>query len=47
MPKKEIRTDLRKLDAHRIRPEEYEDAPELSDEQLERAKLESGKAANK
>jgi uncharacterized protein (DUF4415 family) len=40
--KKDIRSDLRKLDAHRIRPEEYEDAPELTDEQLSSATLEIG-----
>jgi uncharacterized protein (DUF4415 family) len=44
MPKngKGIRSDLRKLDAHRIRPEEYEEAPELTDEQLAGATVEIG-----
>lgn len=44
MPKsaKGIRSDLRKLDAHRIRADEYEDAPELTDDQLARAALEVG-----
>ena len=32
-------TDLRKLDAHEIRPEEYEDIPELTDEFFDRAEL--------
>ena len=39
---KSIRSDLRKLDAHRIRPQEYEEAPELTDDQLARATLEIG-----
>ena len=44
MPKnrKDIRSDLRKLDAHRIRRKEYDDAPELTDEQLAGATLEIG-----
>jgi len=40
--RKDIRSDLKKLDAHRIRPEEYEDAPELTDDQLAGATLEIG-----
>ena len=40
--RKDIRSDLRKLDAHRIRPEEYEEAPELTDVQLAGATLEIG-----
>jgi uncharacterized protein (DUF4415 family) len=40
--RKDIRSDLRKLDAHRIRPEEYEEAPELTDDQLAGATLEIG-----
>lgn len=44
MPKsaKSIRSDLRKLDAHRVRRSEYEDAPELSDAQLASAVVEIG-----
>jgi uncharacterized protein (DUF4415 family) len=33
---------LKKLDAHVIQPEEYEDAPELTDEQLAQADLYEG-----
>jgi hypothetical protein len=33
-----IRTDLKKLDAHVVRPAEYLDAPELTDQQLAAAK---------
>ena len=40
--RKDIRSDLKKLDAHRIRPEEYKDAPELTDDQLAGATLEIG-----
>lgn len=32
-------TDLAKLDAHVIQPEEYEDAPELTAEEWKRAKM--------
>jgi uncharacterized protein (DUF4415 family) len=34
-----IYSDLAKLDAHVIQPEEYEDAPELTDEQIRNAVL--------
>ena len=37
--KRAISTDLDKLDAHEIRPEEYDDIPELSDEWFEKAEL--------
>src|SRR5437016_6112501 len=37
--KRAIGTDLRKLDAHMIRPEEYEDIPELTDVWFDRATL--------
>lgn len=33
---------LERIDAHAIRPEEYEDAPELTDEQLAQADLYEG-----
>jgi hypothetical protein len=32
--KRAIRSDLKKVDAHVIRPEEYDDAPELTDAQI-------------
>jgi uncharacterized protein (DUF4415 family) len=32
-----IHTDLAKLDAHEIQPEEYEDIPELTDEFFDKA----------
>jgi uncharacterized protein (DUF4415 family) len=40
--KRAISTDLDKLDAHEIRPEEYDDIPELSDEWFEKAELRYG-----
>jgi uncharacterized protein (DUF4415 family) len=39
---KRIKTDLKKLDAHVIQPEEYEDAPEWTAEDLARADLYEG-----
>lgn len=36
-----IATDLKRL-AHRVQPEEYEDAPELTDDQLAAADLHEG-----
>lgn len=32
--KRAIRSDLKRMDSHRIKAEEYDDAPELTDEQL-------------
>jgi uncharacterized protein (DUF4415 family) len=37
-----IATDLKKLDAHVVQPAEYEDAPELTDEQLAEASVHEG-----
>lgn len=39
MPKRKpaIRSDLKRVDAHVIQPHEYEEAPELTDEQLAKA----------
>lgn len=37
-----IATDLKKLDAHVVQPAEYEDAPELTDEQLAEARVHEG-----
>jgi len=39
---KRIKTDLKKLDAHVIQPEEYEDAPEWTEEDFARADLYEG-----
>jgi uncharacterized protein (DUF4415 family) len=40
--KRGIGSDLKKVDAHVIQPEEYDEAPELTDEQLARADLYHG-----
>ena len=32
--KRAVRSDLKKVDAHLIKPEEYDDAPELTDAQI-------------
>lgn len=37
--KRSIKSDLAKVDAHRITDAEYEDAPELTDEMLDRAEV--------
>jgi uncharacterized protein (DUF4415 family) len=38
-----IATDLKALDAHVVKPREYEDAPELTDEQLAKAVVRRGR----
>jgi uncharacterized protein (DUF4415 family) len=40
--KRAIATDLTKLDAHEIQPEEYDDIPELTDDFFERAEFRIG-----
>jgi uncharacterized protein (DUF4415 family) len=40
--KRAIHTNLAKLDAHEIRPEEYEDIPELTDEWFDKAEFAIG-----
>lgn len=32
--KRSIKSDLKKVDAYRLKPSDYDDAPELTDEQL-------------
>jgi hypothetical protein len=43
--KRAIGSDLRKVDAHVIRSHEYEEAPELTDEQLANAAVSGGRQA--
>jgi hypothetical protein len=43
--KRAVDSDLRKVDLHGIVPHEYEEAPELSDEQLANSVLSVGQAA--
>ena len=40
--KRSIKSDLAKLDAHRIRKAEYDEAPELTGEMLDRTELRHG-----
>jgi len=40
--KRSIKSDLTKLDAHEITDAEYDDAPELTDEMLDRAEIRHG-----
>ena len=40
--KRAIHTDLARLDAHEVQPEEYEDIPELTDEFFDRAEIRHG-----
>ena len=35
-------SDLARVDAHRVQPEEYEELPELTDDMLARAKVNKG-----
>jgi len=37
-----LRSDLARVDAHRVQPEEYEELPELTDAMLARAKVNKG-----
>jgi uncharacterized protein (DUF4415 family) len=40
--KRSIKSDLTKLDAHRIKKAEYDEAPELSKQMLDRAEIRHG-----
>ena len=37
-----LKSDLARVDAHKVRPEEYEELPELSEEMLARATVNKG-----
>ena len=37
-----LKSDLEQVDAHQVKPEEYEDLPELTEEMLVRAKVNRG-----
>jgi hypothetical protein len=41
--KRAIHTDLAKLDAYEVQPEEYEDIPELTDEFFDNAEIGSAR----
>lgn len=40
--RRSLRSDLARVDAHRVQPEEYEELPELTDDMLARAKVNKG-----
>lgn len=37
-----LKSDLARVDVHKVRPEEYEELPELTEEMLARAKINKG-----
>jgi uncharacterized protein (DUF4415 family) len=37
-----LKSDLARVDAHKVRPEEYDELPELTNEMLSRAKVNKG-----
>lgn len=40
--RRSLKSDLQRVDAHRIKRKEYQDLPELTDEMLARAKVNKG-----
>ena len=40
--RRSLKSDLVRVDAHKVRPEEYEELPELTDEMLVRATVNKG-----
>ena len=40
--RRSLKSDLARVDAHAVKPEEYEELPELTDEMLGRAKINKG-----
>lgn len=40
--RRSLKSDLTRVDAHKVRPEEYEELPELTDDMLARAKVNKG-----
>ena len=40
--RRSLKSDLARVDAHKLRPEEYEELPELTEEMLARAKVNKG-----
>ena len=40
--RRSLKSDLTRVDAHKVKPEEYEELPELTDEMLGRAKVNKG-----
>jgi uncharacterized protein (DUF4415 family) len=40
--RRSLKSDLARVDAHKLQPEEYEELPELTDDMLARAKVNKG-----
>ena len=40
--RRSLKSDLARVDAHAVQPEEYDDLPELTEEMLSRAKVNKG-----
>jgi len=40
--RRSLKSDLARVDAHAVKPEEYEELPDLTDEMLARAKINKG-----
>jgi uncharacterized protein (DUF4415 family) len=40
--RRSLKSDLARVDAHSVKPEEYEELPELTEEMLARAKINKG-----
>ncbi len=40
--RRSLKSELARVDAHKVRPEEYEELPELTEEMLARAKVNKG-----
>ncbi len=40
--RRSLKSDLARVDAHAVKPEEYEELPDLTDEMLARAKVNKG-----
>jgi len=40
--RRSLKSDLARVDAHKLKPEEYEELPELTEEMLTRAKVNKG-----
>ena len=40
--RRSLKSDLTRVDAHKVRPEEYEELPDLTEDMLSRAKINKG-----
>ena len=40
--RRSLKSDIARVDAHQVKPEEYEELPELTDDMLARAKVNKG-----